>query len=283
MTETVAPAIPMPAERPTIRFDWRLFAVLWAMNIVASLIIVPYSQSFGEAITMFGEQMSPAMITALLLGSQLACAVLWNGPAIAVGLLAARAIGLGSPMLRALLHREPLPEGTAKILGMAFVVGLVGGAALMGLALLIEPPLNAEMARLGVELPENLNPPPWTGFLASISAGITEESLLRLFLLSALAWIGSRVFRRADGRAPLGVLWAATILATLIFGALHFANAAAMMPLTPLVMGYVLTLNGLIGLLFGWLYWRFGLESAMMAHFSVDIVLHVLAPMFFAG
>ena len=27
---------------------------------------------------------------------------------------------------------------------------------------------------------------------------------------------------------------------------------------------------------FGWLYWKHGLESAMISHFSADIVLHVL-------
>ncbi|MDD3715217.1 MAG: CPBP family intramembrane metalloprotease, partial [Atribacterota bacterium] len=30
------------------------------------------------------------------------------------------------------------------------------------------------------------------------------------------------------------------------------------------------------GLAFGWLYWTRGLESSMIAHFSADIVLHVL-------
>jgi hypothetical protein len=38
-------------------------------------------------------------------------------------------------------------------------------------------------------------------------------------------------------------------------------------------------LNGLGGLAFGWLYWKRGLESAMMAHFSADIVLHVITPL----
>jgi membrane protease YdiL (CAAX protease family) len=38
-------------------------------------------------------------------------------------------------------------------------------------------------------------------------------------------------------------------------------------------------LNGLGGLAFGWLYWKRGLESAIMAHFSADIVLHVITPL----
>jgi membrane protease YdiL (CAAX protease family) len=35
-------------------------------------------------------------------------------------------------------------------------------------------------------------------------------------------------------------------------------------------------LNSLAGLVFGWLYWRRGLKAAMVAHFSADLVLHVL-------
>jgi hypothetical protein len=43
-------------------------------------------------------------------------------------------------------------------------------------------------------------------------------------------------------------------------------------------------LNGVLGVAFGRLYWKKGLESAMIAHFSADIVLHVItaaaAPLF---
>ena len=42
-------------------------------------------------------------------------------------------------------------------------------------------------------------------------------------------------------------------------------------------------LNGLAGLGFGWLYWRQGFESAVLAHFCADLVLHVAAPLAMAG
>ena len=43
------------------------------------------------------------------------------------------------------------------------------------------------------------------------------------------------------------------------------------------VLSTTVTLNGLLGIAFGWLYQRYGLEAAMVSHFSADIVLHVLA------
>jgi hypothetical protein len=33
------------------------------------------------------------------------------------------------------------------------------------------------------------------------------------------------------------------------------------------------------GAAFGWLYWKKGLEAAMIAHGSADVVLHVLGPL----
>ena len=32
------------------------------------------------------------------------------------------------------------------------------------------------------------------------------------------------------------------------------------------------------GLVFGWLFWTFGLESAMFAHFFADVILYTLLP-----
>ena len=37
-------------------------------------------------------------------------------------------------------------------------------------------------------------------------------------------------------------------------------------------------LNAVAGVVFGWLYWKRGLEMAMLAHFGGDLVLHVAAP-----
>jgi hypothetical protein len=41
-----------------------------------------------------------------------------------------------------------------------------------------------------------------------------------------------------------------------------------------------ITLNGIAGIAFGWLYWQYGLEAAMLSHFCADILLHVLGPTF---
>ncbi len=79
------------------------------------------------------------------------------------------------------------------------------------------------------------------------------------------------------------VLWIANIGAAVLFGLGHLPAVAALgWPMDPLVITRAVVLNGLAGVVFGWLYWRRGLESAMLAHFSADMVLHVI-PALLAG
>jgi membrane protease YdiL (CAAX protease family) len=76
------------------------------------------------------------------------------------------------------------------------------------------------------------------------------------------------------------VYWAAIVLAALIFGILHLPAVAQTTALTKVVVLRTVMLNALAGIAFGWLFWRRGLEQAMVSHFSADLVLHVAAPMF---
>ena len=75
----------------------------------------------------------------------------------------------------------------------------------------------------------------------------------------------------------LSMFWIANIIAAIIFGLGHLpATAAVGARLDFFVVTRAIVLNGIGGIAFGWLYFRKGLESAMIAHFSADIVLHVI-------
>jgi hypothetical protein len=68
------------------------------------------------------------------------------------------------------------------------------------------------------------------------------------------------------------------VVAAALFAVGHLPATAALLPLTPLVVVRALVLNGLSGLVFGWLTWKRGILAAMLAHFSADIVLHTVVP-----
>ena len=74
------------------------------------------------------------------------------------------------------------------------------------------------------------------------------------------------------------LMWTSIIIAAIIFGLGHLPVTSALTTITPLVIARAIILNGIGGVVFGWLYWKKGLESAMIAHFSADIMLHVLLP-----
>ena len=119
-------------------------------------------------------------------------------------------------------------------------------------------------------------PAAWKGFLASFYGGIVEEILLRLLVMSFFVWLGRFVSRTAEGKPTAAVIWIANILAAVLFGLGHLPTTALLVPLTPLVVTRAVVLNGLIGVAAGWLYWKRGLEAAMISHFSGDLILHVL-------
>ncbi len=69
------------------------------------------------------------------------------------------------------------------------------------------------------------------------------------------------------------------MIAAVLFGAGHLSAASNIWDLTGFVVFRTIVLNAVGGIVFGWLYWKRGIEMAILGHFSTDLVLHVLTPM----
>ena len=119
----------------------------------------------------------------------------------------------------------------------------------------------------------------WKRFLICFYGGINEEIFARLFLLSLFAWLFNRSWRR-PGHPGAYAFWAANLIAAVLFALGHLPSASLLMPITPLVVGAALFLNGVAALAFGWLYRKYNLEAAMLAHFTTDFILYVVGPYF---
>lgn len=179
--------------------------------------------------------------------------------AVVAGVLLARRVGLGAPAIEAALTGAPAWPVLRRQLPAAVIGGLLCGALLAGAAVLAPPALAG--AGAGIVLP-----------LASrlLYGGITEEVLLRWGVMTVLLWLPWWL-RGRGGQPDLPPGRTATMVAVLasalLFGALHLPAAAAMgVPLTAPVLLYILVGNAVPGSVFGWLYWRHGLEAACMAH-----------------
>lgn len=107
---------------------------------------------------------------------------------------------------------------------------------------------------------------------AVVYGGVIEEVMLRLFLLSGIAFVLHRLFGKGREKPSTGILVTANIISALLFAAGHLPATAVLMGLTPMILVRCFLLNGGIGLLFGWLYRKYGLRYAMLAHAGCHVV-----------
>ena len=251
-------------------FNWKVLLILLALIIPASYAIIPFT------FTLTSTTLNPQDLPVVIIGGLVN--ILINGGLAAIGLFLGARVGLGLPFVEALLKRGSTLSRFRFVLMLSFAVGVAASAVILGLDILIfGPPLAAELNRLGIVLPPTIRPPAWQGLLASFSAGVNEEVTFRLFGVTLLAWLGSLASRDSEGRPTSLVFSIAIIAIAVAFGLAHLpATVAIGLPLNALVVTRAVVLNGIGGTAFGWLYWKRGLESAMVAHFSADLVLHVL-------
>jgi hypothetical protein len=267
------------------KYQWRTLILFGLLAVPATLAVLPYSIAISNpsmttpvpANSTLSPEAWANIILLVMVLLTVAQAIVINIPLTALGLLFAKWTGLDAPFVRALLYRQPKPAAFGRVL----LIGGVAGAAAGGLLLLLSqyifgPWMDASIAAAGIAVPDVR----WShgeGLLASIGAAFNEEVWLRLFLLNGLAWFGGLLLGKKTGRPATALLWAANILSTLVFGALHISNIVVVgMPVDVVTITSTLVLNGIIGLLFGWLYWRYGLESAIASHFGADLILKVV-------
>ena len=254
--------------------NWRVFFTLWIASILATIAILPYVLELQSGVL---EQLDlpiplPALIILQVIQSGLLFAV-----SLFLGLLLAKRVGLGTPILDSVTRSESVFDKVRAILPISIGLGVLASLLIVGLDVYIfQPALIQELGEKANVLNQTAQPAAWKGFLASFYGGIAEEILLRLFVMSLLAWLGSFIKKTKDGKPTNIIFWIANILAAILFGIGHLPAASLILPLTTLVVIRIVLLNAVGGILFGWLYQKHGLESAMIAHFSADIVLHVL-------
>jgi hypothetical protein len=106
--------------------------------------------------------------------------------------------------------------------------------------------------------------------------GVIEEVMMRLFFMSLMAFIISGLFFRNEKEIPVKVFVAANILSALLFAAGHLPGTAAMTELTPLILFRCFLFNGGLGLCFGWLYRKYGIGYAMIAHGLAHLISDLL-------
>ncbi len=214
----------------------------------------------------------PVSLPAFVLG-QVVQAIVLVGLLSLLGLRMGHRVGLGSPLMHAWLGGTAPPDIPTLRPFQAIGLGALAAVVMLGGTLVLDPLLPEPL--YAIEDP-GAGRTILNGFLASFYGGIAEELLARLFAMTLVVWLLCG-FGRCRPRPA--VFWVGIVLAGVLFGAGHLPPAVELWGLTPIVMVRTVVLNLIGAVVFSWLYWRRGIEMAMLGHFSADIVVHVLAPL----
>ena len=156
---------------------------------------------------------------------------------------------------------------TRKPLLATLIIGVVGGVVMIYADLLVFGKYEQAL------IDSYANKPSIPFMLASITQGaVIEEVMLRLFWMTLVAFVLHLLFERKREEASTVVLVVANVVAAMLFAAGHLPATEMTFGLTPILVFRCFLLNGGLGLAFGWLYRKFGLRYAMIAHGACHVV-----------
>jgi membrane protease YdiL (CAAX protease family) len=252
---------------------------LFALSVCGALLILPYVAALeGKALALAAQRAHVEIWQALAIS--VAQSVVLLGVAVFAGLWASRQLDLRTPLFSALFSTGRVPERTLQTLLLAFGLGIATALVIAIVDRFVFHNFASVSQFVARAQTGAIHPARWQGFLASFYGALDEEILMRLGLLSLLALAFRTIDRLLGADAgvvlPSGVFWVANIVTAVLFGLGHLPATAAIAPLTGALVVRSVVLNGAAGLVFGWLYRRFGLEWAMASHFGADLVLHVV-------
>lgn len=191
--------------------------------------------------------------------------------AIFLGIACANRVKLQSYLVDLLVFKKPKPSAFNQELKISLGVGVVTATVILGLNYLLDPTLPEAL-----RIANHAEPHFIRSLTAILYGGITEEILMRWGLMSLLVWGSWKLTRRGNQLPSRSNYYFAIAIAALVFGVLHLPFTATIAPLTPMIIIRALLLNGVGGLAYGWLFWQYSLEAAMLAHASFHILALII-------
>jgi len=186
--------------------------------------------------------------------------------AASLGVLYGRQAGLHAPAFEAIANGFPSWEAIQTQLVPSITIGSISGFIFAGLYFWVfRPYMDKESAIVAERLRLEM------GLTARVLiGGIHEEIVFRWGVMGFFAWIGLKI----TGNTTPPVMWIAILLAGLVFGLAHLPGAATLgiQPTRALIISS-LSLNLLAGMVYGWLFWQYGLLSAMICHALYHVIL----------
>ena len=250
-------------------FKTRLFGILWAAGVVGvlSFLLVDLTRLVALLQLPAGTKI-PQTTPALKLLSLIQPTILLS-IAVLIGVRLASKVGLSSPAAEAVAGNRPLGAALKPQVIPGLIGGFMGGIGIVLSWFLWKPFLPPEFVARSLEF-NRLLPLP----TRLLYGGLTEELLLRWGLMTLFVWAAWRFFQKSNGKPKAVYLIGAIIASSVLFGVGHLPIAFVLVPDVGVAMAlYVIAVNTMFGLIAGYLYWKKGLESAMVAHMFAHVVM----------
>lgn len=233
---------------------WLQFFLLLITTCIAQLSNIAYQKvSNGEP---FANTLLPSLLFLSLI----------TVPSLFVGLSLGKKLGLGL-----INNRISEPGAFGKGIKFALFNAIILGCILLAVRWGLSSSLPEEVPEYGFRGPIG-------GILVSFGAGIGEEVWFRFGLMTFLLYLIKYALRHST--LTDGISLSVIAVVGVAFGMAHLPQlwsygVSDMFPMVSTVAG-----NTVVSMLYGWCFWRYGLISAIVAHFSLDIVLHFLPALF---
>ncbi|MBC8645794.1 MAG: CPBP family intramembrane metalloprotease [Thermoanaerobaculia bacterium] len=249
----------MPDSPPKAVPRLRLALLLWLASMFGAVsVAVMILPRLGAEMPLPAPLWLIALASVLQSGLLLALAT-W------AGVVLAPKVGFRAPLFEAAASRCPIRAELWSQVRPGIHAGVPAGLVLLLFTRLAPPEI--------VELAGRFEPPLLARMLYG---GITEEVLLRWGVMTGLTWLMWRLLQRPGEAVRPAYVVVALVASSLLFGLGHLPAAHFLLGgLTPSTLSWVIGANLTFGLLFGWLFWRRGLESAMVAHALTHLVNHL--------
>ncbi len=243
--------------------NWRVFCILLIIGIVHLLFALVFTIIFRVTYvrTVPFEFMVDVLPALLVLAHAVGYTI-----AIVVGLYLGRVVGLGAPLLESWMNGEEIGDRAVSFLKITFALGSCVAVVKFVLDRFLFSQFVPSLLMQWKQIPFGLR------WIIPFEQGIGDEITFRLFWMTILVWIIYKIQKPESAQpTPKGV-WTAILIATIfsIPGILFWSSGLV-------IKLQLVVLTAVGGIVFGWLYWRKGIESAILAHFISSVVLVLLS------
>lgn len=246
--------------------DFKISLILTLLSAIG--IILTILGQIDSIPTELLETMSKAQLIAISFGQSVVMAFILSF----IGLKLSRAAKLNNGLLGCIYADTKDNKEKYKLNSKNIIISILTGFVFSSITVLSEKFIWGPMIP---EIGETVFTfDPLYLFSGIFYGGILEEVMLRLFFMSLIIFLLFKIFVRKNKNTniPSSIYWIAIFIAALLFALGHLPlTMITFSSVTSIVIIRMLLMNGLAGVIFGYLYWKKGIEYAMIAHIFYHI------------